>query len=1174
MTATLAAAERDAARGQKLAADPAASVWVAASAGTGKTSLATNRILALLLEGTAPERILALTFTKAAAAEMAARIADHLGAWTDRAEAELNETLAALLGHAPDKAETMRARTLFARVLDAPGGMPIQTIHAFCQSLLRRFPLEAGIAPHFSVMDERDSEEMLSQAREDVLTRARIEATGVDGSLRAALAAVTRHVNEENFAELMAALASDRARLARIFAHFGSVAAVVQAVRGVLGLKAGETPETILAAACADGAFDGAALKRAGRALAETDNSDAQRGQAIAAWLGRSRADRAATFDDYRDVFLTFAKEPPAPRKRMATKEARKNDPAALEVLTSEAERLLGVVFRRRAAETAAATAGLLTLAGALDETYARAKRARALLDYDDLIHAARRLLAVQGDASWVLYKLDGGIDHILIDEAQDTNPEQWRVVEKLAAEFFAGAGAHEAQAKAPRTVFAVGDVKQSIYGFQGADPNAFLDMRALFAKKAEAARRAWRTVDLNVSFRSVQTVLDAVDATFARPEAADGVALDGGAIRHQAFRAGQAGLVELWPPVVPRPADDLPAWKPPVERLSGDSPPVRLARLIARRIAHMIRTGETLPARGRAIRAGDVMVLVRRRTSFVDALVRALKELSIPVAGVDRLVLTEHIAVMDLIALGRFLLLPEDDLTLATVLKSPLLGLSEDDLFRLAWNRPDAGRPGSLWRALNARAGADKGFARARDELGALLARVDFVAPFELYADVLGPRRGREKLLARLGPDADDPITVFLDLALAFERGHPPSLEGFLHWLESGAVEVKRDLEHGSRDAVRVITVHGAKGLQAPVVFLPDTLQMPRQAPKFFWVEPGDEKGKGLPHEVPLWPPSRAFHESVAEDLRERATAAREREYRRLLYVAMTRAEDRLYICGWQTRNAPPAGTWYELVRAGIEASAETVEDAFLKKEGVTASTAVLRLAAPQTKEPKPDKEAVADAGPFDPLPPWARTSPPPEPTPPRVLAPSRPAGGEPAPRSPLGPDQGRRFRRGTLIHRLLQHLPAVAADRRAEAARRWLSFAAADVPEDARVEYAAEALGVVDNPAFRHLFGPGSRAEVPIIGKVGAAVVAGQVDRLAVAADRVSVLDYKTHRPPPEAESDVPEIYLRQMALYRALLARAFPGRAVTCALLWTDGPRIMELSDGILDRFAPEL
>ncbi|MEK7819662.1 MAG: UvrD-helicase domain-containing protein, partial [Pseudomonadota bacterium] len=478
---------------------------------------------------------------------MAARIADHLGAWTDRAEAELNETLAALLGHAPDKAETMRARTLFARVLDAPGGMPIQTIHAFCQSLLRRFPLEAGIAPHFSVMDERDSEEMLSQAREDVLTRARIEATGVDGSLRAALAAVTRHVNEENFAELMAALASDRARLARIFAHFGSVAAVVQAVRGVLGLKAGETPETILAAACADGAFDGAALKRAGRALAETDNSDAQRGQAIAAWLGRSPIDRAATFDDYRDVFLTFAKEPPAPRKRMATKEARKNDPAALEVLTSEAERLLGVVFRRRAAETAAATAGLLTLAGALDETYARAKRARALLDYDDLIHAARRLLAVQGDASWVLYKLDGGIDHILIDEAQDTNPEQWRVVEKLAAEFFAGAGAHEAQAKAPRTVFAVGDVKQSIYGFQGADPNAFLDMRALFAKKAEAARRAWRTVDLNVSFRSVQTVLDAVDATFARPEAADGVALDGGAIRHQAFRAGQAGLVELW---------------------------------------------------------------------------------------------------------------------------------------------------------------------------------------------------------------------------------------------------------------------------------------------------------------------------------------------------------------------------------------------------------------------------------------------------------------------------------------------------------------------------------------------------------------------------------------------------------------------------------------------------
>ena len=1164
--------ENAAAHGQRRAADPAASVWVAASAGTGKTSVLTNRVLALLLDGTAPERILALTFTKAAAAEMAARIADKLGTWTDLAEGELNAALAELLGHAPDKVETMRARTLFARVLDAPGGMPIQTIHAFCQSLLRRFPLEAGIAPHFSVMDERDAEEMLAHAREDVLARARMDE---NGGLRAALAAVTRHVGEDGFADLMAALAAARARMARMFEAFGSASAAVAAPRRALGLEADETADSILAAACADAAFDGAALKRAAAALVDAKNSDQTRGAVIAAWVAGSPDERRATFGDYADAFLTFPSgEPPAIRKRLATKDAQKNDPAVLDTLTGEAERLLRAVFGRRAAETAEATAGLLTLAAALNESYAHAKRARALLDYDDLIHAARRLLAVQGDASWVLYKLDGGIDHILIDEAQDTNPEQWQVVAALAAEFFAGVGAHEAQAqiRAPRTMFAVGDVKQSIYAFQGADPNAFLAMREMFKDKAAAARRDWRAVDLTVSFRSVRAVLDAVDLTFARAEAADGVALDGAAIRHEAFRAGQAGLVEVWPPVAPKPADDLPAWKPPVERLSGDSPPVRLAQLIARRIARMIREGEMLPARGRPIRAGDVMVLVRRRTSFVDALVRALKDLYIPVVGADRLVLTEHIAVMDLMALGRFLLLPEDDLTLATVLKSPLLGLSEDDLFRLAWDRADAGRSGSLWRALTAKARDDETFRRAHDALAELLKRVDFVAPFELYAEILGPRRGREKLRARLGPDADDPITVFLDLALAFERGHAPSLEGFLHWLESGAVEVKRDMEHGLRDAVRVITVHGAKGLQAPVVFLPDTLQMPRAAPAFYWVAPDAAKNK-LPHEVLLWPPGRAFHESVAEGLRDQAAMAQGREYRRLLYVAMTRAEDRLYVCGWETKKAAPEGNWHELVRAGLEGKAQPIEDEFLRKEKATANATVLRLDSSQEAEPKPDKEAAVAAASDGALPDWARTPPGPEPSPPRALTPSKPAGAEPASLSPLGSDQGRRFRRGTLIHRLLQHLPNLAPDKRPEAARRWLAFAAADIPEALRVAYAAEALAVVGDPRFAHLFGPGSRAEAPVSGVVGGAVVAGQVDRLVVEPGRISILDYKTHRPAPALESDVPEIYLRQMAIYRALLAVAFPGRAVTCALLWTETPEIMELSGAILDRFAPE-
>jgi ATP-dependent helicase/nuclease subunit A len=695
--------------------------------------------------------------------------------------------------------------------------------------------------------------------------------------------------------------------------------------------------------------------------------------------------------------------------------------------------------------------------------------------------------------------------------------------------------------------------------------------MREAFAAKARAAARPFRKIELTVSFRSVAAVLDAIDAVFANPAASSGVNLDGAPIRHAASRAGHGGLVELWPPVEPKPSDDLPAWKPPVERTRGDSPEARLAQLIARRIARMVRDREMLPSRGHPIRPGDVMVLVRRRTAFVDVLVRALKELGIAVAGVDRLVLTEHLAVMDLMALGRFALLPEDDLTLACVLKSPLVGLSEDDLFQLAYKRE-----GNLWRALDARAGENPAFARARGELAGLLARADFVPPFEFYADVLGRGRGREKLLARLGPDADDPLTVFLDLALAFERAHPPSLEGFLHWLERGAVEVKRDLEHGPADAVRVITVHGAKGLQAPVVFLPDTMQVPGQGPKFFWPRATDEaRGNEPPPELLLWPPRRAFAEEVAEAERARAAALDGNEFRRLLYVAMTRAEDRLYICGWRGRNAPPEGNWYELIREGLRGIAAETEEPFLKekKNAETAGASVLRLETPQTREAEREDKAkiVRVAG--EPLPDWAREAAPPEPAPPKPLAPSRPPGEEPGPFSPLGAEGGARFRRGTLLHRLLQHLPDVEAARREDAALRWLERTAPDWDAAARESLAAEALRVLADPAFARLFGPESRAEVPIVGVVGDVAVAGQVDRLAVSPGEVFVLDYKTHRRAPANESQVSEIHLRQMALYRALLAGAFPGRAVRCALLWTEGPRIMELSGAILDRFLPE-
>ncbi len=1127
----------DAVTPQRRAADPEVSAWVGASAGTGKTKVLTDRVLNLLLNGARPERILCLTFTKAAAAEMANRLSDRLAAWATLDDAALAADLEGLRGAAPDAALMTRARQLFAGVLDAPGGLRILTLHAFCQSVLRRFPLEAGIAPHFTVMGERDAAELAQEARDRLLESAR---AGGDPALAEALDTVTAWVTEGGFPDLMAALSGARGRLRRLKArHGGNMDKVVAALRDRLGVAPDETPEGVIARACAGADED--ALRTAAAALAGGSRTDRQRGDTIRAWLEAGPDERAAGFDTYAGAFLTQAG---AVRSTLATKKVAERAPDAVETLAAEGERLLGVAEKRRAAGVATATAALLRLGDRLLATYESAKAARALLDFDDLILTTRALLEEKTSAEWVLYKLDGGLDHILIDEAQDTSPDQWAVVDALTAEFFAGSGALADRAV---TFFAVGDYKQSIYSFQGADPDASEASRRHYAERVPLSGRPWRPVDLHVSFRSAPAVLDAVNAVFRQPGAADGVVTDAEGFTHLPWRTEAGGLVEVWPPVHPRPGDAREAWKPPVERLRGDSPRARLAGMVARRIRAMVGH-EVLESTGRPVRPGDVMVLVRRRGGFVDELVRALKDLDVPVAGVDRMVLTEQMAVMDLMALGRFLLLPEDDLSLAEVLKSPLVGLGEDALFDLAHERGSR----SLWSALRARAGEREDFKWAADELLDLQGRVDFVRPHELFAHVLGARGGRERFLERLGPEAADPLEEFLSLTLTYETTHPPTLQGFLRWLESGSVEVKRDLEQGG-DAVRVLTVHGAKGLQAPVVFLPDTLQVPRNLPSLLWDDDG----------LALWPPRADLRDPVSRDLVAAAETARDREYRRLLYVAMTRAEDRLYVAGWHQKTAAPDHCWYNLIVEGLRGTASEAESAFLHEEGETESTTVQRVErrGAAAAVPVAGAEEAAPAT----LPGWARRPPPAEPRPPRPLAPSDP-GEDPPVLAPLGDGGPERFQRGLVVHRLLQHLPGLPPDQRRAAAERYLARPALALGESTRAALADEVLAVLEAPDLAPLFGPRSQAEVPLVGQVGAHVVSGQVDRLAVTDEAVWVVDYKTNRPPPESLDAVPAAYLKQMALYRALLEQVWPGRPVHCALVWTDGPRWMPVDDAL--------
>ena len=1140
---------------QHEAADPGASVWVSASAGTGKTKVLTDRVLSLMLAGTPPQRMLCLTFTRAAAAEMATRISDVLGNWTMLDTERLATDVARLTGEAPDAAMLGRARRLFAEVLETPGGMNIQTLHGFCQSLLRRFPLEAGLAPHFSLMDERDAEELMIGARETVLSRARV---GTDEDLVTALNAVTTQIHELAFSDLLATLAANRGRLRHLIASAGGLDPLIERTYQRLNTPSDATPTSIIASACDDDAFEMMGLRLACQALADGSPTDQTRGLRIAEWV--DAADRPASFPAYAEIYLTQASRngPVELRKSLITKSAAAKVAGVAEILGAEAERIADIHRRLRRAVTADATAGLLHIGDALLTAYQQQKQRHAVLDYDDLILETGQLLSRDGVAPWVLYKLDGGIDHILIDEAQDTSPDQWRVVQALTGEYFAGAGTHETV----RTVFAVGDVKQSIYSFQGADPASFRAMRDRFAAEVPAAQGHWREVDLTTSFRSTPPVLQAVDAVFAQPAANDGVALDGEAVVHEAHRATDGGLVEIWPALTPRPLDAPTPWKPPVERVAGDSPSARLAQLIAKRIHQMITNREILESKDRPIEPGDIMVLVRRRVGLVDDLVRALKNLEIDVAGVDRMVLTEHLAVMDLIALGRFLLLPDDDLTLATVLKGPLIGLSEEQLFELAH-----GRSGRLWAALSARAKSNDEFSTAHRALSELLALTDYLPPFELFAEILGARRGREKLLARLGPDAADPIGEFLSLALSYERTHPPSLEGFLYWLETGALEVKRDLEQGSANLVRVMTVHGAKGLEAPIVFLPDTLQVPTQPPRLLWLE--DDDGDD---ELLLWAPRRGNYEENCDRARTLHDRRRDQEYRRLLYVAMTRAQDRLYICGWEGQRKPSDSCWYNLIRDGLEAAGlgETLTDPFLEAAEEIDAAEILRLSHPQTGEI--DHSADTVSGVVPPLPDWAGQPAPAEPLPPTPLMPSRPDGEEPPTVSPLVAADTGIFQRGRLVHTLLQTLPDLAPARRAAAAKSFLAQPGHQLAETEQDEIADETLSLIADSTFAPLFGPDSRAEVPIVGRIGDTVVAGQLDRLVVGSDEIMIVDYKTNRVAPKDVGDVPSVYLRQLSAYRTLVAQIYSDRPIHCALLWTAVPRLMAVDTELLNAHAP--
>jgi ATP-dependent helicase/nuclease subunit A len=1114
-------------RRQALASDPAASAWVSANAGSGKTYVLVQRVVRLLLAGADPTRILCLTFTKAAAANMQNRVVERLRGWATAPDSALAKEIAELEGAAPDAARLAAARRLFARAIETPGGLKIYTIHAFCGRLLHQFPFEANVPAGFTELDERDQVELMAQARAAVLAKAGRDPASPIGR---ALSYVVARVAEQTLDSVVAEATDERDALRRLLTAPGidGPDGAAAGLRTLFGLGTDEREATLKAAVLDDG-VPASEWPSLAATLRTGSVNDQKLGDHFAA------AASAASEEDRRQaylcVFFTGGGTPRAARGFVTTG-TRAAHPTIAAALDRELTRLAALIPRIKAAATVERTHALLILAEAAIAAYSAAKAAQGLLDYDDLIAKARNLL-LRADAAWVLYKLDGGLDHILVDEAQDTAPAQWEIVRKLTEDFLAGAGA---RASATRTVFAVGDEKQSIFGFQGAEPAAFGATRRAYEAAHSAIGKPFAPVRLVESFRSTRAVLAGVDAVFSRPEAHRGLAGDDEpGTFHSTTRLDAAGSVELWPIVSAAPsARAEEAWDAPFDQVNPESAVVRLAEAVAAEIARANAEDGTP--------RGEILVLVRQRKALFEAILRALKRRGVPVAGADRLIVGEHIAVMDLLALGDAIVTQDDDLALACALKSPLFGLDDDDLMAVA--------PRRSGRLLDALASGPPRAAAAHERFRRFATEARARTAFSFYASVLsgGARRA---FRARLGHEVDDPLDAFLDLALDFSRTHPPTLAGFLRWMRAAPAEIKRDLDVSSGE-VRVMTVHGAKGLEAGLVVLADTCGPSSGRGSALIMVPRPDAGHDAPP-VPVWAGRKDDDPPALAAARAEVQARAEAEHRRLLYVAMTRAKDRLIVCGHDIGKTRPDGAWYDLVRDGLSGAAD------VEQVDIGGEAPLLRL-----RSGVPTAAAVAAdiaAAPLEPAPAWLSTPAAPEAAPGPPLSPSAlVAEDDEAPVFTAGPGAEAARARGILLHRLLKSLPDIVPERREEAAGRIVATASSLFDAAAQAEIASAALAIVADPAFAGLFAPGGRGEVPIVGRLrDGRAVSGRIDRLAVTPEAVLVVDYKTDRRPPPPGAPAPAGYAAQLAAYAELLAEIWPDRPVRCAILWTAAPRL---------------
>jgi len=1108
------------------ASNPDGSTWLSANAGSGKTRVLTDRVARLLLEGVSPENILCLTYTKAAASEMQNRLFERLGKWAMLDDRNLRNSLTKLgLEQGLNKHTYKQARTLFARAIEVPGSLKIQTIHSFCSSLLRRFPLEAGVSPNFTEIDEWTAQALCTEILEKIST---------DEIESISLANVSKFLSDVNLTDLLTDILKNRTVLSKFKSH--------SEICSEFGLNGNVSFEE-----CLNKNFDSKDLKVI-KILRESMKNGGIRDKAAAKKLSNIKSINLEFIKTLEDILLYKGSTEKRPEYSAKTNSFASK--AVLnEFLNSSIEQINKLaarieVFRqtRILYETSEKICALYDFSRIFLNHYTNEKLLRGWLDFEDLILKAQKLLIDPTIAAWVLYRLDGGIDHILIDEAQDTSPTQWRIIEKISQEFYAGEGSRD---KTNRTLFVVGDKKQSIYSFQGADTFELNRIQKKFKKRFDEAAKPLKELSLQYSFRSSPTILRFVDSILEKPESKNESELES-TENHISFYSKLPGRVDLWPSIEKAEQPKDTEWQSPVDMPGKEDERVRLACLIADQINTLISSNSLIPERTgndyvmRKISAGDFLILVQRRSVLFHEIIKACKKRGLPISGADRLKLMDEIAVKDLIALLSFLSSPQDDLSLATVLKSPLFSWSERELFDLAHDREDR----FLWEELKKRSDI---FTHEYLVLNNLLASIDYLRPYELLEKILNQYSGRANLISRLGAEAEDAIDALLSLSIDYEKQETPSLTGFLSWVSTSGFEIKRQLTK-QENQIRVMTIHGAKGLESPIVILPETQKRK--------VELRDKILVG--EKIAVWNNKKGEASRNEEEIKSKKIQALEAERSRLLYVAITRAET------WFI--AMSAGQldekcWYEKIKNSLQSS-KAKRQIFPTGEGLRLEEGDWSFAI-EEKECQPKKSRNK-------LPNWIKKVSFESKVQPKYLIPSD-LGGSKTLSKGNGLSEEEAALHGSRVHKLLELLPKYSSQDWPEYSLKMLKANRLfDGPPN--VENAIkEALSVLTDPKFSYIFAKDVLSEVPFsaqLPNLKNKKIYGIIDRLIVGSNNVQIIDFKTNSTVPKTANKIPLGILRQMSAYKLAIEEIYPGKEVSCYILWTAIKKIDHLEEDLLD------